>query len=373
MNWASIGLTPSLGDWFADVTPLTLQPTLAEDEIMIQVGVVGLGMMGLTHLDAYAKRTDVKVVAVADKDPQRLSGQKRATGNVEGQAQGGFDVTTVKGYTEGLDLINDPAVQMVDVCVATPWHVELALAALAAGKHVLVEKPLARTAADAERLAAAASRSKGLAMCAMCMRFWPGWTWLKEAIDDQRFGAVRSAQFRRLACMPPGAFYANAEMSGAAVLDLHLHDTDFVQFCFGLPDAVFSRGYSKTTTGVDHVMTQYLYEGKDGAAAPMVSAEGTWAYDAAYEFRMEYTVNFERATAVYDLRAADKLVLYEGGQKRAIELGERMGYDIEIEYFLNCIATGTDPTTVTLADAARAIRIVEAEEKSVRSGEIVRL
>ena len=340
---------------------------------MINVGVIGLGMMGLTHLDAYAKRNDVKVVAVADKDSQRLSGKKRAAGNVEGQAQGGFDVTTVKGYTEGLDLINDPAVAMVDVCVATPWHVEIALAALAAGKHILVEKPLARTAANAERLANAASKSKGLAMCAMCMRFWPGWTWLKEAIDDNRFGPVRSAQFRRLACMPPGAFYANAEMSGAAILDLHLHDTDFVQFCFGLPAAVYSRGYSKTTIGIDHVVTQYIYEPKAGQPAPIVSAEGTWAYDAAYEFRMEYTVNFERATAVYDMRATDKLIVYETGQKRPIELGDRMGYDIEIEYFLNCIRTNSPPTTITLADAARAIRITEAEEKSARTGEIVKL
>src|SRR4051794_7689389 len=103
---------------------------------MINVGVIGLGMMGLTHLDAYAKRSDVKVVAIADKDPERLSGKKRAAGNVEGQAQGGFDVTQAKGYTEGLELIHDPRVELVDVCVATPWHVELALAALAAGKHV---------------------------------------------------------------------------------------------------------------------------------------------------------------------------------------------------------------------------------------------
>ncbi|HYE17037.1 MAG TPA: Gfo/Idh/MocA family oxidoreductase, partial [Tepidisphaeraceae bacterium] len=342
------------------------------------VGVIGLGMMGLTHLDAYAKRSDVKVVAISDKNPDRLSGKARAVGNVEGQAQGGFDLSSAKGYTEGLDLINDPAVQLVDVCVATPWHVELALAALAAGKHVLVEKPLARTSADARRLADAAAKSKGLAMCAMCMRFWPGWTWLKDAIDRQTYGRVLSAQFRRMASMPPGAFYANADLSGAAVLDLHLHDTDFVQFCFGLPAAVYSRGYSKTTTGIDHVRTEYLYPpfpapSGPPLAAPIVSAEGSWAMTDGYEFRMEYTVNFERATAVYDLRATDKLVLYASGQRTAVPLEDRMGYDIEIEYFLRCIARNERPKTITLEDAAHAIRITEAEEQSARTGEIVGL
>ncbi len=340
---------------------------------MINVGVIGLGMMGLTHLDAYAKRSDVKVVAIADKDPDRLSGKKRAVGNVEGQAQGGFDLARAKGYTEGTDLIDDPAVQMVDVCVATPWHVELALAALKKGKHVLVEKPLARTARDAEALAKASARAKGMSMCAMCMRFWPGWTWLKEAIDKNTYGRVLSAQFRRLASMPPGGFYANAELSGAAILDLHLHDTDFVQFCFGMPEAVFSRGYSKTTTGVDHVITQYMYKPKARKPAPIISAEGTWAHEQGYEFRMEYSVNFEKATAVYDMRAAENLVLYEGGKRSAIALDSRMGYDIEIEYFLECIKQGKRPTTITLKDAARSIRIVEAEGKSVKSGKVERV
>lgn len=341
---------------------------------MTTVGVIGLGMMGLTHLDAYAKRSDVKVVAIADKDPERLSGKARAVGNVEGQAQGQFDLSTAKPYTEGTDLINDKGVQVVDVCVATPWHVELAVAAMKKGKHVLIEKPLARTGKDADKLAKAAAKAKGVVMCAMCMRFWPGWTFLKEALADGRYGRVLSAQFRRLATMPPGGFYANAELSGAAILDLHLHDTDFVQYLFGPPSAVMSHGYSKTTSGVDHVMTQYLYEPAEGGAkAPLVSAEGSWAYAAGYEFRMEYTVNFERATAVYDLRAADNLLVYEGGERKAIELDKRMGYDIEIEYFLGCVARGEKPTTITMEEAARAVRIVEAEAKSVATGKAVKV
>jgi predicted dehydrogenase len=338
---------------------------------MINVGVIGLGMMGQTHLDVYAKRPDVKVVAISDRDPDRLSGKTRAAGNVEGQAQGAFDLSQAKGYAEGMDLIKDKSVDLVDICLATPLHVEYALAALKKGKHVLVEKPLARTGKDGQKLANAAAKAKGLSMCAMCMRFWPGWTWLKEAVDQKTYGRVLSASFRRLATMPPGGFYANGELSGGAILDLHLHDADFVQFVFGKPAAVSSRGYTKTSGAIDHVMTQYIYEG-DGAP-PLVTAEGTWAMATPYEFRMQYTVNFEQATAVFDLLAPEHLSLYRNGQKEAVALDARMGYELEIGYFLDCIAKGEKPSVVTIQDAADAVKLIEAEEKSVKTGKPVRV
>jgi len=343
----------------------------AKEQRMINVGVIGLGMMGQTHLDVYAKRGDVNVVAVSDRDPARLSGKARATGNVEGQAQGGFDLSQAKGYEEGMDLIKDKSVDLVDICLATPLHVEYAIAALKKGKHVLVEKPLARTFKDAQKLAKYSAKAKGLSMCAMCMRFWPGWTWLKEAVDRQTYGALYSAAFRRFASMPPGAFYANGELSGGAILDLHLHDTDFVQFLLGQPAAVFSRGYTKTSGAIDHVATQYIYEGTHERA--IITAEGTWAMAAPYEFRMQYTANFERATAVFDMLSPTPLVLYADGKKEVVEIGSKMGYEIEIGYFLDCIAKGERPATVTLDDAANAVKLVEAEAKSVGTGKVVRI
>jgi predicted dehydrogenase len=338
---------------------------------MIKVGVIGLGMMGQTHLDVYAKRADAKVVAISDRDPDRLSGKVRAAGNVEGQAQGAFDLSQATAHAEGMDLINDKSVDMVDICLATPLHVQYAIAALKKGKHVLVEKPLARNGKDAQKLAKAAAKAKGLSMCAMCMRFWPGWTWLKDVVDHQTYGRVYSASFRRLATMPPGAFYANGELSGGAILDLHLHDADFVTFLFGKPAGVMSRGYSKTSGAIDHVLTQYLYEG-DGAPA-MVTAEGTWAMASPYEFRMQYTVNFAEATAVYDLLSPTPLVLYRGGTKETISLDPRMGYELEIGYFLECIARGEKPRIVTMEDAANSVALIDAEEKSVRTGKTVRV
>ena len=334
---------------------------------MTKVGVIGLGMMGWTHLDCYARRDDVQVVAVSDKDPERLSGKQRAGGNIEGQAQGGFVLEGAQLYDEGLKLIADTLVDLVDVCLPTPLHVDYAIAALEAGKHVMVEKPVARTASDAQRLVEVAEQSPGLSMPGMCMRFWPGWDWLKRVIGEGRYGAPLSAHFHRVTSHPGGSFYRDGSQCGGALLDLHVHDTDFVKHCFGMPEAVFSRGYSRITSEPDHIMTQYLYG--DG---PMVSAEGGWTMCDGFGFQMRYTVNFERATAIYDLAQNEPLRVIESGKDpQPIELAPGMGYEYEIAYLIDCVARNQAPVTVSIRDAAESMQIVEAEKRSMAEGQPV--
>lgn len=335
---------------------------------MIRVGLVGVGMMGGVHLDVYARQKDVKVAAIADRIEDKRTGKARTALNVTSQQQGftAFDAATQ--YAEGIDLIQKADVDLVDLCIPTPQHVDLAIAALQSGKHVLVEKPLARTAADAARLVAAAKASNKYIMNALCMRFWPGWSWLKETVDSGRFGKVLAAQFRRCGSFP-GGWYSNANDSGGAALDLHVHDVDFIQYLFGLPKAVRTVGYSRETQGADHLMTQYLYD-----TIPFVSAEGGWAMAQDYGFSMQYCVNFEQATAVFDLSKSPTLQLMVRGKgKTPVEVPPGMGYDYEIPYLLNCIKTGTPPTQASVESAANAIRMVEAELESIRTGREVAL
>lgn len=335
---------------------------------MIKVGICGFGMMGRTHLDVYAKRDDVQVVAIADKDPKRLSGADQAAGNIEGQAKGAFSLADVKKYDDAEQLVADAQLDLVDVCLPTPLHLPVAAKALEAGRHVLVEKPLARTAADADKLVHVAAQAKGIAMPAMCMRFWPGWSWLKDRVDDQQYGKVLGLHFRRLSGFPSsGTFYSDGEASGGALLDLHVHDTDFAQYLFGMPKAVFSRGYSKITTEVDHLVTHYVYDD-----VPLVTADGGWSMANGFRFNMQYLVNFERATATFDLsRGNSPLEVFQDGEKRAVPLEAGMGYEHEIDYLLTCITQGKQPEVVTLADAARSVRIAEAERASIMTGQLV--
>jgi len=334
----------------------------------MNIGIIGLGMMGRTHYEAY-QEIGGNVIAVADQDPKRAAGDLSGTGgNV---LQGGLThlpMEKIRGTTNANELIALKDVDIVDVCVPTTQHVDVAIAALQGGKHVLCEKPLARTSADGERIAAAAREGKGFFMPAMCMRFWPQWVWLKQAVAEKRYGKVLSATFRRLAQMPAG-WYRNGTMSGGAALDLHIHDTDFVQHVFGMPKAVASRGYTRTSGEIDHIATQFVYDD-----VPLVTAEGGWSLAAGYGFTMQYTVNFENATADYDLAREQPLRVSKDGQTEAIDAGPGFGYAAELRYFIDCVKKGQRPTVVTADDAVRSIRLIEAEVKSARgNGEMVRI
>lgn len=352
---------------------------MSESRSPIQIGVIGLGMMGQTHLDAYASMPGVKTVAVSDLDPDRLSGKAKAGGNIEGQAQGGFDLASpdVAKHRDGMDLIGDPNVQVVDVCAPTPIHRKLGLAALESGKHTLVEKPLGRTSADAEALADAAEKAwadhGAVSMCAMCMRFWPGWDWIKNAVVEQTYGKVRAATFRRVTSHPGGAFYNDGEACGGAALDLHIHDADFVRYAFA-PDidvasiGVRAEGYSAITGEIDHITTTYaLPAGTPGVADDaMIYAEGGWALAAGFGFSMRCTVNFEKATADFDVaRGAKPLLLHQAGETTEVDVAPGMGYDHELAYFVDCVRKGAQAERVTLRDAARSVKLVEAEVAAI--------
>lgn len=338
----------------------------------VRVGVVGLGFMGLTHLRAYARIPGVVIAAVSDPAKRPVHGVvPGVSGNLSAADAWRLPEGT-RFHEEAEALLADPEVDLVDLCVPTPLHVPLSLAALAAGKHVICEKPLARTVSDARRLVEAVERARTFFMPAMCMRFWPGWDWLVERIRRGTFGRVLAARFRRVST-PPGwsrGTYFRGDVSGGALLDLHIHDTDFVQHCFGSPRAVFARGLSRLSGAVDHVVTQYVFDGD-----LVVSAEGSWIMTGDYPFQMTYTVNFERATAEFDLaRGREALRLYRDGRPAAtVPLPETDGYVEELRYFVRCIRRGQPPQRVTAADALRAVEICAAEERSVRTGRVVPL
>jgi predicted dehydrogenase len=338
----------------------------------VNVAVVGLGFMGVTHLRAYLANPAARVVAVCDAARLPVNGVLAGVGgNID---TGSKDIVLgpeVKVFRSIEDALAEPEVELTDLCTPTLLHPPQAIAALRAGKHVLCEKPLARTSAAAREILGVARSCPGFLMPAMCLRFWPGWSWLKEVVDEQTYGRVLAARFRRVSEMPGWSrqgTYSGAAAIGGALFDLHIHDTDFVNFLFGRPAAVFSTGVIGAAGAIDHVVTQYLYP--DG---PALHAEGGWLL--AKGFNMLFTFYCERATLDFDLgRGANALQVCEHGKAPRFVLPEAPdGYGVEINYMLECVARRRPPAIVTAADAVTALEICEAEEKSVRSGAVVRL
>jgi len=142
----------------------TIETTAPEDEAIayahqqsqkpIGVGIVGLGFMAVTHLKAYRQIDACRIAALCNPSGRNLDGDfSSVAGNIGSGEPFKLDMTGVKGGRNFADLLADSTVEVVDICAPTHAHPELAMAALKAGKHVICEKPLARTATEARQIA----------------------------------------------------------------------------------------------------------------------------------------------------------------------------------------------------------------------------
>lgn len=337
----------------------------------VNIAVVGLGFMGVTHLRAYQQVESAKIVAVCDAIRLPVNGILQG---VAGNIKKSDDINLgneVKVFRKLDEVLADPQVALVDLCTPTPLHPEQAIAALNAGKNLLCEKPIARTSASAREILRAEQSAAGFLMPAMCMRFWPGWSWLKQAVEERAYGKILSARFRRISEMPgwskQGTYSAGSDLGGA-LFDLHIHDTDFVQFLFGRPGRVFSTGVTDSAGTINHVVTQYLYPG-----GPSVCAEGGWLLTKG--FNMGYTIHCEHATLDFDLaRGAEAMqIIEEAKAPRFVRYDGPDGYGEEVRYVVECAKLGRRPSTVTARDGLTALEICEAEEKSLKSEQVVAL
>ena len=335
----------------------------------VNVAVVGLGFMGVTHIRAYQQIPDAHLAAVCDAVRLPVNG---ILAGVQGNITGSGDLDLgrdIKVSTKLEDVLADPSIDLVDLCTPTPLHPEQAIACLKAGKKVLCEKPLARTSASARKVLTVARKARGFLMPAMCMRFWPGWSWLKDVVQNQTYGKVLVARFRRVSAMPgwskQGTYQGGGTDLGGALFDLHIHDADFVQFLFGKPEKVYASGVIDPHGSINHVVAQYRFP-----AGPTVHAEGSWLLTTG--FNMAYTLHCERATLDFDLaRGADAMIVSEEGKAPTpVHYDSGDGYLGEIRYAVECARTGKAPEIVTCADAVGALEICEAEEKSIRTGKI---
>lgn len=336
----------------------------------VGVGVIGLGLMGRTHLRAFeaAARAGFacRIAALCDADSARA---EDAAAGLPGGAR-------VHANAEAL--LSDPAVELVSICTHTETHAPLALAALRAGKHALVEKPIGLRASDVLPVATAAASGATICMPAMCVRHWPGWDWLAARVRDGSLGAVRSAVFQRLGSRPAwgGGFYDDDARSGGALVDFHIHDADFVRAVFGPPAAVSCAG------SPEHVTTQYRF-----ARGPAhVAAEAGWTLARGAPFRMRFLVSFEEATAEFEIGREPALRVYAEADApaREIPLPATTGYDEQVRALLREILrrAGRDapapppdaPLSLpTMAEALEVATLLDAERRSLELAEVVRL
>ncbi len=332
----------------------------------MKIAVIGLGFMGSTHAKAWLQMPGAELVAVCSRDPRRLSGDFTGIeGNLGGPGEQ-LDFSRLAQYSSAEQALLDPAVEAVDICLPTNLHEPIAMQALEAGKHVLVEKPMALDGESADRMVAAAKRYGRVLMAAQVVRFIPPYRVAADIVFSGRLGPVRAAILRRRCAAPAwSAWLGDPAQSGGGVFDLLIHDIDYCLHVFGKPEAVTASGYRDLPHGVDWMVGQLWYP-----AIGAVVISGGWHHPAAYPFSMEFTIVADGATLEFNSTTGLLAEYGADGQQHHLEVPATDGYHNELAYFLDCAERGVEPAACRPEESAMAVRVAQALlESRHRNGE----
>ena len=334
---------------------------------MLRVAVLGAGFMGGTHARAYHALPDVAVAGIYAHSGQRAAPLAEELGTT---------------WTEDLRaLLDDESIAAVDVCLPTPQHRVATEAALDAGKHVLLEKPLALTEEDAAALVERAAATDRVFMVAHVLRFWPEYVELQRRVAGGEYGRPRSGLATRRQPFPAwSALFSRSDLTGGAVVDMMIHDYDALNWVFGAPRAVTARGERNARSeGFDQVQVLIDY---DGASALV---DGGMTMPESYPFSSRLEVLCERGALEYHFRAGgrsvemgsgvNELTLFpNAGDPVRLTPEQEDPYAAEVAYFVECVTRGTPASRATPEDARLALRVALAARDSLeRGGETVEL
>lgn len=339
---------------------------------MIRVGLIGYGFMGKMHAQCYEATGRAGLAAVLDTDE-----------NKRREAESKYGCSS---YTDLDAMLSDEELDIIDICAPTYLHEEYVVRAAKAGRHILCEKPMSLTVESCDRMIEAADEAGVSFMIAQVIRFWPEYMAIKEMVDSGKYGRVlwiTCRRFSQTATWSWDNWMLDPVRSGGAVLDLHIHDLDYISYLIGPPKKIVSSGTRGSGGGVDSVFTMGL-EHESGARS---YAEASLALSPNYPFTMSLAAAFEKATVKYDSNSDPSLVVYpsDGGEvvpllpKPKVEASAEKtgnisslgGYFNEIEYMVECVEKGRKPEIVTPEDARLAVALSLAARESADSGEII--
>ncbi|HVW01326.1 MAG TPA: Gfo/Idh/MocA family oxidoreductase [Planctomycetaceae bacterium] len=348
---------------------------------MVRIGIIGIGFMGMTHFEGARRLKGAKVTAIATRDAKKRSGDWSSIQGNFGPRGGQVDMSKITAYADHRELINDPKIDLVDICLPTDQHERVTLDALAAGKHVIVEKAISLDTKAADRMVAAARKAKRLLMVAHVLPFVPEFKFVVDAVQSGKYGKLRAAHFRRVISKPDwSADIGDIQKTGGPGIDLHIHDNHFISLLCGVPKQLTSRGI------LDHgfaryVTTQYTFADPDVAVSCVsggIAAKGM-AFAHGFEVYLDKaTILFESATlggeGVVDRPLT--LVTNDGKvQQPPLKGGEEWcsAFTAELQVAVKGVAKGEEPRLLSGELARDALKLCYLEAKSIATGKPVKV
>lgn len=335
----------------------------------MKVGVIGCGGMGTTHylsLKALAEQKGLDVTALADCRKEFLD-----------KAASYFP--DAKTYEFGMDLIEKEELDVVHICLPSYLHVDHAIAAMEKGMNVLVEKPVCLTREDGVRILEAEKRTGVKVMVGQVVRFFEEYAYVRQAYLDKRFGKLKSIVMQRLSGDVAWGFedwFHDEQKSGSVVLDLHVHDVDFLRYMLGEPDSFDVCATAFESGMINQVLTTYRF------GEVTATAEGIWDISPALKFQANFRACFENATVVFNSAQTPSLKVYKkDGTVETPELAQEYNatsdvaginvsnlgpYFTEIKYFVECIQEGKEIETAQVCEGVKSVELALREWEAAK-------
>ena len=311
--------------------------------------------MGHTHAVGWSA-TDATIVGVVGLDRPKSEKFAAAFG--------------VQAF-ESLDAVL-PQVDVVDICVPTHLHLDFTLKAATAGKHVLCEKPIARSLEDAQKMIMACREANVRLFVGMTVRFFPQYRGIYDAVRAGKVGSPGVIRLTRATYRPHSAhddWFSDFARSGGPILDTLIHDYDYARWLGGDVERVYARGSAPDAGGIAEYV-QVLLRFRSGALGHV---EGGWAYPPPL-FRTKVEVAGDGGLIEWESDTSAPLVTYTEPEPGAVaDVGLPLSplaedpYTTMIKHFYDSLMHDK-PFAVTANDALSALQIGLAAIESMRSG-----
>lgn len=328
----------------------------------MRVGIVGTGFMGSTHAPAWA-RTPATIAGFVSKDPDAA--------HVLIEKYGGQLYPDLEALLAEVDV--------VDICTPTHRHHEMVLQAAGAGKHILCEKPLARTIPQALEMVAACEEASIKLMVAHVVRFFPEYAAAKAQVMAGEIGQPAVLRLTRGSFQPKKAvdnWFLDFEKSGGMMLDLMIHDLDYARWIAGDVESVFAKKISTSHQGavVDHGLA--ILKHVNGAISHV---ESSWAMPPPL-FKTGLEIAGSNGWIQYDSdrTASIGLHLLEVEEEEIPDVPLPSSplaedpYTTEIKAFYDCLVEDK-PSPVPGSEGLASLQLALAAIKSAETGQAVKL
>lgn len=329
----------------------------------VRIGVIGLGWFGEIHCDAIVGIPNMELAALCTRTQSRLEDLGRKYG-----------VSAL--YTDYNELLADPEIDAVSIVTMWDQHTAPTLAALEAGKHVFLEKPMASTVEDCTAICAAAERAKGFLMVGHICRFNPRYAAAKREIDAGKIGKIVALSSRRNI---PAAWTPEILNKIGPIIGDAIHDTDLMLWFTGAK-AVSAYAQTVSVRGLKYPdIGQTMYRFDSGATATL---ETVWCMPEKTPFDIDERMSIigtEGFIHVQDTFPNIGIASAEGFRSPDTTYwptlhGTMTGaLTAELGYFARCVQEGRRPDIITPEESMAAVRTTLAAEESAATGKIVTL